>query len=87
VVSFTRYEDSEELDGPAVSALRREIAEVDLVSHWIGDQNLSSRAPPYFERHFKQLVPAAFAVVGTHQLALGPHGGLWPVFLMCNLLG
>jgi hypothetical protein len=24
------------------------------------------------------LVPAAFAVVSTHQPALGPHGGLWP---------
>jgi hypothetical protein len=30
------------------------------------------------------LVPAAFAVVSTHQSALGPRGGLWPVLLVGN---
>jgi hypothetical protein len=29
------------------------------------------------------LVPAAFAVVSSHQPALGPRDGLWPVLLMC----
>jgi hypothetical protein len=59
-----------------------------LVSHWMGDQKFLSQAPPCLERYVKPLVPAAFAVVGTHQLALGvdttkphPHGGLWPVLL------
>jgi hypothetical protein len=36
------------------------------VSHWMGDQNLLSRAPPCFGRHVKQLVPAAFAIVSIH---------------------
>jgi hypothetical protein len=35
--------------------------------------------PPCFERHVKPLVPAAFAVVSTHQRALGPRGWLWPL--------
>jgi hypothetical protein len=48
-----------------------------------GDQKLLSRAPPCFGRHFKPLVQAAFAVVSTHQPALGPRGGS-PVLLMCN---
>ncbi|RVE51906.1 hypothetical protein evm_003526 [Chilo suppressalis] len=41
----------------------------------MGDQKLISRAPPRFGRHVKPLVPAASAVVGTHQSALGPRGG------------
>jgi hypothetical protein len=32
----------------------------------MGDQNLLSRAPPCFGRHFKLLVPAAFSVVSIH---------------------
>jgi hypothetical protein len=36
---------------------------------------------PCFGRHVKPLVPAAFAVVSTHQPALGLRGGLWPVLL------
>jgi hypothetical protein len=47
-------------------------------------ENLLSRAPPGYGRHVKPLVPAAFPVVSTHQPALGPRGGLWPVLLMCN---
>jgi hypothetical protein len=47
-------------------------------------KNVLSRAPPCFGRHVKPLIPAAFAVVSTHQPALGPRGGLWPVLLMCN---
>jgi hypothetical protein len=35
-------------------------------------------------KHVKLLVPAAFAVVSSHQPALGPLGGLWSVLLMCN---
>jgi hypothetical protein len=35
-----------------------------------------------FGRHAKLLVPAAFAVVSTHQSALSPRGELWRV--MCK---
>jgi hypothetical protein len=76
----------EELDGPAVSALRRAIAEVKQrwsVIGWV-TKNLLLRAPPCFGRHVKPLVPAAFTVVRTHQPALGPRGVLWPVLLICN---
>jgi hypothetical protein len=31
--------------------------------HLMGDQNLLSRAPPFFERHVKLLVPAAFSTL------------------------
>jgi hypothetical protein len=59
----------EELDGPTVTALWRAIAEAK--QHWsvIGwvTKNVLCRAPPCFERHVKPLVPAAFAVVSTHQ--------------------
>jgi hypothetical protein len=34
--------------------------------HRMDDQNLLSRAPPCFRRHFKPCVLAAFAVVCTH---------------------
>jgi hypothetical protein len=50
-------------------------------------QNLFSRALPCFGRHAKPLVPASFAVVSTHQPALGPRGGLRAVILMCNPQG
>jgi hypothetical protein len=64
------------------------IAEAKQRSQWsvVGwvTKILSSRAPPCFGRHVKPLVPAAFAVVSTHQPALGPRGGLWPVLLICN---
>jgi hypothetical protein len=64
----------EELDSPVVSALG--VRSLKLT--------LSPRAPPCFGRHAKPLVPAAFAVVSTHQSALGPRGGLWPVLLVGN---
>jgi hypothetical protein len=74
------------VDGPVVSALRREIAEVK--QHWsiIGwvTNNLLSRAPPCFGRHVKLLIPAAFVVISTNQSALGSRGGLWPVLLLGN---
>jgi hypothetical protein len=73
----------EELDGPAVSALWRAIAEVKqrwTVMVWV-NKNLLFQAPPCFGSNVKPLVPAAFAVVCTHQPALGPRGGLWPAFL------
>jgi hypothetical protein len=63
----------EELDGPAVSGLRRAIAEIKQrwsVIGWV-IKNLTSRVPPCFGRHVKLLVLAAFAVVSTHQSALG----------------
>jgi hypothetical protein len=44
-------------------------------------KNLLSRAPPCFGWHAKPLVSAAFAVVSTHQSALGSRGELWPVLL------
>jgi hypothetical protein len=49
---------------------------------WV-TKNLLSRAPPCFGRHVKPLVPAAFAVVSTHQSALGQRGygpfSLWVI--------
>jgi hypothetical protein len=47
-------------------------------------KNVISRVPPFFGRHVKPLVMALFAVVSTHQPALGPRGGLWPVLLLRN---
>jgi hypothetical protein len=55
----------EELDGPAVSAFRRAIAEAKLSKVRLGDQNLLSRAPTCIGRHVEPLVTAAFAVVST----------------------
>jgi hypothetical protein len=48
---------------------------------WV-TKKLLSRAP-CFGRHLKPLY-AAFAVVSTHQSALGLRGELMPVLLMCN---
>jgi hypothetical protein len=45
-------------------------------------KSILSRDPPCFRRHVRTLVPAAFAVVSTHQPALGPRGGLWSLLLM-----
>jgi hypothetical protein len=67
----------EDLDGLAVSALRRAIAEVKQrwsAIEWV--PNLLSPAPPCFGRHVKPLVPVVFAVVSTHQPAMVPRGGL-----------
>jgi hypothetical protein len=62
-----------------------------LVGHPMGDQKfiISNSEEfltciPKHGRHVKPLVPAAFAVVSTHQSALGPRGGLWPVLLVGN---
>jgi hypothetical protein len=49
------------------------------VIRWV-TKNILSQTPPCFGRHVKPLVPAAFAVVSTHQSALGPRG----VLLMCD---
>jgi hypothetical protein len=46
---------------------------------WV-TKNLS-RAPPCFGRHVKPLVPSTFAVVNTHQSALGSRVGYGPFFL------
>jgi hypothetical protein len=76
----------EEVDSPAVSALRRAIA--DVMQRWsvIGwvTKKLLFGAPPCFGRHVKPLVPA-FTVVSTHRPALGPRDGLWPVLIIWNL--
>jgi hypothetical protein len=72
-----------------MSTLRRAIAEVKQrwsVIRWV-NKNLLSQARPCFGRHAKLLVPAAIAVVSTHEPALGLRGGLWPVLLMCNPQG
>jgi hypothetical protein len=62
----------------------RKLSDVGQSLDRIVTKYLLSRAPPCFRRHVKLLVPAAFAVVSTHQPALGPRGGLWPVLLMRN---
>jgi hypothetical protein len=82
--SVMYFRHFEELDGPAVSALRRAIVEVKQrwsVIGWV-TKNVLSPAPPCFGMHIELLVPIAFVVVSIHQL--GPRGGLWPVLLMCN---
>jgi hypothetical protein len=74
-----------ELDGPAVSAVRRAITEVKQgwsVIRWV-TKNLLSQPPPCFGRHVKLLVPAAFAPWWVVS-ALGPRGALLPVLFMCN---
>jgi hypothetical protein len=72
--------DPEELDtGCEIT----EVKQCWSVMRWV-TKNVSCRGPPCFGRHVKPLVPAALAVVSTHQPALGPRGGLWPVFLMRN---
>jgi hypothetical protein len=48
---------------------------------WV-TKNLYSWTPPCFERHVKPLVAVAFAVVSTHQSALGHVVGYYPFFLM-----
>jgi hypothetical protein len=69
-----------------MATLKRAIAETKQRWSDIGwvTKNLLSRSPPCFGRHVMPLVPAAFAVVSTHQPALGPRGGLRPVLHMCN---
>jgi hypothetical protein len=65
-----------DFDGPVISALRRAIAEVKQrwsVIGWV-TKKILSRAPPRLRRYFKPLVPAVFAIVSTHQPALGPCG-------------
>jgi hypothetical protein len=75
----------QELDGPAVSAPRRAIAEDKQLWSVIGwvTKNVLFQFTLCFGRYVKPLVPAAFAVVSTHQPALDSRGGLWPVLLIC----
>jgi hypothetical protein len=68
----------EKLDGPTVSAFGVRSRKLSNIGYVL------SRAPPCFERHVKPLVPAVFAVVSTHETALGPCGELWPVLLVGN---
>jgi hypothetical protein len=62
----------EELDSPVASALRRAIAEIKQRWSVIGcvTKNALSRVLPFCGMHIKPLVPAAFAVVSTHQSTL-----------------
>jgi hypothetical protein len=75
---------NEELDGPAVSAPRRAIAEVKQrwsVKRWV-TKNLLFPAPPCFGRHVKPLVPAAFASLAPtnpHWARVVGHG----LFSLC----
>jgi hypothetical protein len=81
IKNITASRAFEELDGLVISALRRDIAEVKQrwsVIGWV------TKTPPSFGSHVKALVPAVFAVVNTHQPALGPRGGLWHVLVRCN---
>jgi hypothetical protein len=71
--------NNEELDGP--SAFRSVIVEVKQDIGWVTNIVLS-RTPPCFVRHVKPLVPNAFAVVSTHQPALGLGVGYSP-FSLC----
>jgi hypothetical protein len=45
---------------------------------WV-TKNLLFQNPACFGSHVKPLVPAAFAVVSTHQSGLSPRGGLWAI--------
>jgi hypothetical protein len=89
IESLSPHRALEELDGPTISAIQCAIAEVNQLWSVIGSvtNNLPSRAPPYFGRHVTPLAPAAFAVVSTHQPALGSRDGLWLFILMCNPQG
>jgi hypothetical protein len=64
-----------------VSVVQRAIAEVKQLWSVIGWVNKN-----YLEllRASVPLIPVVFAVVSTHQPALGPRGGLWHILLMCN---
>jgi hypothetical protein len=44
---------------------------------------MAPRSARFGVRSRKLSKKIAFAVVSTHQPALGPHCGLWPVLLMC----
>jgi hypothetical protein len=61
----------EELDGPAVSALRRVIAEVKSISHWMGDQKI----------HYLQLLRASEGTLSRwsrlHLQSLAPTNPHW----------
>jgi membrane-bound lytic murein transglycosylase MltF len=74
---ITELKGSEGAQRLRVQYARRTIVEAKQHSSVIECyKKLISRAPPCFERHVKSLVPAVFAVVSTHQSALGPRGGL-----------
>jgi hypothetical protein len=62
---------------PRGQCARRAIAEAKQYWSVIGwvTKHLLCRAPPSFGKHVRPLVPAAFAVVSTHQSSLGPRGG------------
>jgi hypothetical protein len=74
----------EELDGPAVIALKRGIAQVKQRWSAIGwvTTNLLSQILPCFERHVKPLVPAALAVVAPTNPHLARVVGYDP-FSLC----
>jgi hypothetical protein len=55
---------------------------IKIVIGWV-TKNLLSRARAS-EGTLSRWSWLHFAVVSTHQPALGPRGGLWPVLLMCN---
>jgi hypothetical protein len=69
--------DNDELDGPAVSALRCAITEVKQrwsVIRWV-TKSLLSRAPPCFGRHVKPLSYGPFSLCVIHRECLYPSSG------------
>jgi hypothetical protein len=76
----------EELGGPTVSALG--VRSWKFMQRWLVvgcvTKNVLARAFPYFGRHVKPLVRAAFVDVSIRQCPLSSRGGLWPVLLMWN---
>jgi hypothetical protein len=78
----------EELDGPDVSALSVRssvpaVSELWSVFRWV-TKILLSRASPCFGIYVMALVPAALAIISTHQSKLGPRGGLRPVLVISD---
>jgi hypothetical protein len=61
-------------------------SEATLVGHWMHDQNFIISSFSVL-RKARLLVPAAFAVVSTHQSLLGLRGELWPVLRTYDPLG
>jgi hypothetical protein len=71
--TFSEYLDDSMVNAHGVRS-RKQCSQRSLI-RW-ETKNLLFGALPYFGRYVKQLFSAAFAVVSTHQPALGSRGGL-----------
>jgi hypothetical protein len=69
-------------DGPDVRHTIAEVKQRSKVGRWSGHQTFNFSSS-YFGRHVKSLVPAAFAVVSTHQSALGRRVVDYGPFFLC----